>query len=168
MRTSHCKRRVQSVFKELCVERWRAAFLPRRVQRDVDEDAAHWFDRREACKRGMKNCRGLQFGVVVPDCSDHPRIKRALRWSCDGWLLIVKRADLLHLQMAMMRAIATAAGWKSRIRIRREREQRRNQRDAEEQQQRDGQKASHTAIVADCGREVIEEVRTADSADMRP
>lgn len=106
------------MFKELCAERWRAAFLPRRVQRDVDEDAAHWLDRREAYKRGMKDCRGLQFGVGMLDCSDHPRIKRTLRWSCKGWRLIAKRAHLLHLQMAMMRAIATATGWKIRIRIR--------------------------------------------------
>jgi len=56
---------------------------------------------------------------------------------------------MLHVQMAMMRSVATAAGREVRICIRREREYRRDQREAEEQQERDCQEAAHTAIVAD-------------------
>ena len=143
------RNRFRSALKELSDYCWRAALLPRCVKRDVDEDMAYWLHGCEAHQLCMESCCSVQPCIVVTDRSDHSRIEGTLRWSSEGWRLIVESANLLHLQMAMMRAVAPAAGWKIRIRIRRECEQRRDQRQAKEQQQRDGQKASHTAIVAD-------------------
>jgi hypothetical protein len=63
--------------------------------------------------------------------------------------------------MAVMRSVATAAGREIRVWIRGEREQRRDQREAEEQEQRDCQEAAHTAIVADGYTNVILTLPTA-------
>jgi hypothetical protein len=102
----------------------------------------------------------VQFRIVVPNQGSRSGIEGALRWSSEGRVPASGSACPLHVQMAVMRSVAPAAGWKVRICVRREREYRRDQREAEEQQERDCQEAAHTAIVAD------EESRFAQSEEL--
>jgi hypothetical protein len=91
----------------------------------------------------------MKFRIAMPDQGGRSGIEGALRWSGKDRVPAGGGAPLLHVQMAMMRSAATAAGREVRLCVRRKREYRRDQREAEEQQERDCQEAAHTVIVAD-------------------
>jgi hypothetical protein len=68
----------------------------------------------------------------------------------DSGELIRQSLPRIHsiLADAMMRSISAAAGWQASAFARAKRKQRRDQWQAEEQQERDGEETSHKAIVA--------------------
>lgn len=128
-------------------ERGRTAFLPCRVEGHPDMGAGKRFDDAvmDRCSVHVGAC--MKPRVVVPNQSCWSGIEGALRRNSGNGDLLC--GDTLPLHLAVMNSIAAAANRQVRIRVRGEREQRRNQRKAEEQQERKCKNASHTAIVAD-------------------
>ena len=84
--------------------------------------------------------------IIVAHGGDGPGVKRTLCWdgSEDCAVGGVCRG---HLHIAVVRTISLAACRKIRVEVRGESEQRRDQWCVEEEQQRDGQEASHGLIV---------------------
>jgi hypothetical protein len=123
--------------------------LPRCIESAPNESMCVHFDDRVMDCFWEESSDGMKFRIVVPDQGGGSGIEGALRWSGEDRVAASGGACLLHFQMAVMRSVATAAGREVRICIRRERKYRRDQREAEEQQERDCQEAAHTAIVAD-------------------
>jgi hypothetical protein len=144
-----------SVGLALRCQRRRATLLPCGIKCNRHVSVCGHFDRGLMDRIYKKPRHGMELCIVVSNQGGRSGIKGALRWSSKNRVTTVGSARLLHLQVAVMRSIATAAGREIRVWIRGEREQRRDQREAEEQEQRDCQEAAHTAIVADEYTDVI-------------
>ena len=102
----------------------------------------------QAAGRGCRQDERLimESRIVTAYRSDRPGIKRTLCW--DGRKdRAVGGVCWRHPHATVVRAVLPAACWKIRIGVRGEGEQRRYQGRVEEQQQRDGQEASHNLIV---------------------
>jgi len=79
------------------------------------------------------------------------RKQRAFHWHRSEMLpaSVEHRLQLFHGHHAMVHSVHPAAGRKPRLRVPTQRKQRRDRRKAEQQQQRDGYKASHERGCAD-------------------
>jgi hypothetical protein len=149
--------------------------LPCRIEIDPDVGIGGHLDDGIIDGLYKKPGNGVKPRVIVPDQGRRPWIEGALHRRSEGCRLLRGGACPLHLHLAVMGSIASAAGRQIRLRVRREREQRRCQRKAEEQQQRKCQETAHTAIVDDdeaayiagdkiciVQREFIDQVRAED------
>ena len=111
--------------------------------------AGRRFDRCVIDRVGKLACTGTKTRIVVANQRCRSGVEGALRRKSGDGGLMRRGLRPQHLHLAVMCSITSAAGWQVRVGICGEREQRRNQRKAEEQQQRKCQEAAHTAIVAD-------------------
>jgi hypothetical protein len=123
--------------------------LPCCIEGNQDVSVGRCFDAGVIDRCCKQASAGMKSRIVVPDQGCRSRIKGTLRWNRGDGGLMRGGVRPLHLELAVMRSVAAAADRQIRIRAGGECKQRRHQRKAEEQQQRECQNASHTAIVAD-------------------
>jgi len=103
--------------------------------------------------RGMrKHLREEQLRPIESEClmgdrANGFREQRTLAWNCSEVLSGEKCLQFLNRHHAMVLPVHSAARRKTRLRIATSRKQRRDQREAEHQQQRDGNQTSHRGFA---------------------
>ena len=129
----------------LDVQRGRAALLPGSMESDPRTGLCLSFAGGMNHDLGKELWRSLKGEVVALHRGYRPGISRAFLLKSSE--LHILRQLALHLHRAVMHAVPPAAGRKLITGVRRKGKDRRDQREAEEKKQRDGQQAAHIAIV---------------------